>query len=195
MNYFQLNRAEYFVPVAVKIPGRELALARKGGASRTLIDFVGEVKDDFGNTIQNLRDKLDIPISEENAALLATHPIQYQTGFTLLPGNYVLKLLGRDSETGRIGTYLASFTVPNLNKEEQRLPTSSVVLSSQQVAMADSLYNVKQKLDGDVGNPLVRDGQKLIPSVTRVFSKSRDLYVFLQVYERTATSESRLPHS
>ena len=33
-------------------------------------------------------------------------------------------------------------------------------------------------------NPLVFDGQKLMPSVTRVFSRSRDLYVFLQAYER-----------
>src|SRR5262249_30129783 len=29
VNYFQLNSAEYFVPVAVKIPGSELALARR----------------------------------------------------------------------------------------------------------------------------------------------------------------------
>jgi VWFA-related protein len=34
VNYFQLNRAEYFVPLAVKIPGSELALARRGGAGR-----------------------------------------------------------------------------------------------------------------------------------------------------------------
>ena len=27
IDYFQLNRAEYFVPMMVKIPGRELALA------------------------------------------------------------------------------------------------------------------------------------------------------------------------
>src|SRR5207247_5697431 len=32
VNYFQLNTAEYFVPVAVKIPGSELALARRRGA-------------------------------------------------------------------------------------------------------------------------------------------------------------------
>ena len=32
LNYFQMNRAEYFVPVEVKIPGRELALAKKHGA-------------------------------------------------------------------------------------------------------------------------------------------------------------------
>ena len=32
IDYFQLNRAEYFVPIIVKIPGRELALAKRGGA-------------------------------------------------------------------------------------------------------------------------------------------------------------------
>ncbi len=45
IDYFQLNRAEYFVPIVVKIPGRELALAKKCGAEHTLIDFMGEVKD------------------------------------------------------------------------------------------------------------------------------------------------------
>jgi VWFA-related protein len=185
VNYFQLNSAEYFVPVAVKIPGRELALARRGGASETLIDFIGEVKDDFGNTIQNLRDKLDIKLTDDTASQLATHPIQYETGFTLLPGKYVIKYLARDAETGRIGTYQMPFTIPNLTKEEKRIPISSVVLSSQRVPLGDSIYNVKQKLNADAANPLVLDGQKLIPNVTRVFSKSRDLYVFLQAYERS----------
>ena len=188
VNYFQLNSAEYFVPVAVKIPGSELALARRGGASETLIDFVGEVKDDLGNTIQNLRDKLNIKLSDSNASQLATHPIQYETGFTLLPGKYVIKYLARDAETGRIGTYQMPFTIPNLNKEEKRVPISSVVLSSQRVPLGDSIYNVKQKINGEAANPLVLDGQKLIPSVTRVFSKSRDLYVFLQAYERGAAT-------
>ena len=40
VDYFQLNRAEYFVPIMVKIPGSELALARKGGAEHTLLDFI-----------------------------------------------------------------------------------------------------------------------------------------------------------
>ena len=50
VDYFQLNRAEYFVPIIVKIPGRELALAKRGGAEYTLIDFVGEIKDLVGGT-------------------------------------------------------------------------------------------------------------------------------------------------
>jgi VWFA-related protein len=188
VNYFQLDRAQYFVPVAVKIPGSELALAQRRGAARTVIDFIGEVKDDYGITVQNVRDRLDIKLSGETAAQLVSRPIQYQTGFTLLPGKYVIKFLARDAETGRIGTYQAAFTIPNLNRELTRVPISSVVLSSQRVALTGpggALYSVKKGSAPSV-DPLVSDGSQLIPSVTRVFSTRRDLYVFLQAYERTA---------
>src|ERR1700678_390270 len=182
IDYFQLNRAEYFVPIVVKIPGRELALARKGGAERTLIDFIGEIKDDYGSTIQNVRDKADIKLSGETAAKLAKQPIEYDTGFTLLPGKYKIKLLARDAETGRIGTYETDFVIPNLNKEVKRIPVSSVVLSSQRADLKEALYNAVKDKDKDkeaAVNPLVQNGQKLIPSVTRVFSKSRDIFVYL----------------
>jgi VWFA-related protein len=195
VNFFQLNRAEYFVPVAVKIPGSELALARRRGAARTRLDFIGEVKDEYGITMQNVRDKLDIKLTDDTVAQLGKRPIQYETGFTLLPGRYVIKFLARDSETGRIGTFQTPFTIPNLNREpQQRIPISSVVLSSQRVPVADALYSVK-RTDSDRNvnaNPLVYDGQKLIPSVTRVFSQTRDMYVFLQAYERGATTTQPL---
>ena len=192
LNYFQLNSAEYFVPVAVKIPGSELALARRRGAQRTVIDFIGEVKDDYGITVQNVRDKLDIKLSDDTASQLAKRPIQYETGFTLLPGKYVIKMLARDAETGRIGTYQASFSVPNLNRETERVPISTVVLSSQRVPLGDAIYSVKQKADAEAANPLVYGGQKLIPSVTRVFSRGRDLYVFVQAYQRGQTTTQPL---
>jgi VWFA-related protein len=194
LNYFQLNRAEYFVPVHVKIPGSELALARRRGAQRTLLDFIGEVKDNYGITIQNVRDKLDIPISDRNATELAARPIQYETGFTLLPGQYVIKFLARDAEAGRLGTYQTSFTIPNLNREEVRLPISSVVLSSQRVPFGEELHTVKNSLSSQAQatNPLVFGGEKVVPSVTRVFSTARDLYVYLQAYERGATETQPL---
>ena len=190
VNYFQLNRAEYFVPVSLKMPGSELALARRRGAARTEIDVIGEVKDDYGVTMQNVRDKLSIKLSEQTASELATRPILYETGFTLLPGKYIIKVLARDAETGRIGTYQAAFAIPNLNRETVRVPMSSVVLGSQRVAVGHALYSVKK--DADALNPLVYDGQKLIPSVTRVFSRSKDLFVFLQAYERTETTTQPL---
>jgi len=187
IDYFQLNRAEYFVPIVVKIPGRELALAKRGGAERTLIDFMGEIKDDYGSTITNVRDKVDVKLTDSTAAELAKRPIEYDAGFTLLPGKYTIKFLARDDETGRMGTYQTTFRIPNLNKELQRVPISSVVLSSQRVDLKDALYNaVKGKDKSETANPLVQNGSKLIPSVTRVFSSSRELYVYLQAYNQDA---------
>jgi VWFA-related protein len=186
LNYFQLNRAEYFVPLVVKIPGRELALAKKMGAEHTLIDFVCEIKDDLGGvTVTNIRDSVNIKLSDATAADLAHRPVEYDSGFTLTPGHYTLKFLARDDETGRIGTYQTSFVIPNLNKELVRVPISSVVLSSQRVDTKDVLYNVthgKDAAKNDAANPLVNGEGKLIPSVTRVFSTDRELYVYLQAY-------------
>ena len=187
LDYFQLNRAEYFVPLVVKIPGRELALAKRGGAEHTLLDFIGEIKDEFGATVSNVRDKVDVKLSDATAAELAKRPIEYDTGFTLLPGKYRIKFLARDAETGRIGTYETRFVIPNLNKEDKRIAISSVVLSSQRVDLKEALYNAsKDKGRADSVNPLVQDGQKLIPSVTRVFNRGRDLYVYLQAYQQGA---------
>ncbi len=187
IDYFQLNRAEYFVPVVVKIPGRELALAKRGGAERTVIDFIGEIKDAFGTTVMNVRDKVSAKLSEATAAELAKRPIVYDTGFTLLPGKYIIKFLARDAETGRIGTYQATFVIPNLNHEAKRLAISSVVLSSQWEALDDALYNAaKNKGTAEAVNPLIQEGRKLIPSVTRVFRKDQSLFVYLQAYEQGA---------
>jgi VWFA-related protein len=191
INYFKLNRAEYFVPIVVKIPGRELSLAKKMGSERTLIDFVCEIKDELGGiTVSNVRDSVNIKLSDATAAQLAHQPIEYDAGFTLTPGRYSIKFLARDNETGRIGTYQTEFVIPNLNKETKRVPISSVVLSSQRVDTKDALYNVesgKQTAKNDAANPLVTDGRKLIPSVTRVFSTDRELYVYLQAYGDVVT--------
>jgi hypothetical protein len=190
IDHFQLNRAEYFVPIVVKIPGRELALAKRRGAEHTLIDFVGEIKDLVGGvTVTNVRDNVNIKLSDATAAELAKRPIEYDAGFTLLPGKYMIKFLARDDETGRIGTYQTIFVIPNLNKEGKRIPISSVVLSSQRVELQEALYDAekgKEKQKETAVNPLVQDGKKLVPSVTRVFSTSREMYVYLQAYKPTA---------
>jgi hypothetical protein len=196
INYFQLNRAEYFVPIMVKIPGRELALAKKGGAEHTLIDFIGEIKDNYGGTtVSNVRDHADIKLSDTTANDLAKRPIEYHTGFTLLPGKYTIKFLARDDETGRIGTFQTVFTVPNLNKEEKRVPISSVVLSSQHVDMREALFNAGKAKDQDKAaavDPLIVNGQRLIPSVTRVFTTGQNLSVYLQAYQQGVTGEAPL---
>jgi hypothetical protein len=82
--------------------------------------------------------------------------------------------------------------IPNLNKEEKRVPISSVVLSGQRVDLKNAIYSAGKAKDQEkeaLVNPLVQNGKKLIPSVTRVFSRGRDLYVYLQAYQPAATAK------
>ena len=72
INYFQLNKAEYYLPVMVKIPGSELVLAKKRGADVASIDFIGEIKDDYGGTtVDNISDHVDFKVSDKTAEELA----------------------------------------------------------------------------------------------------------------------------
>jgi hypothetical protein len=196
VNYFQLNRAEYYVPIMVKIPGSELVLAKKRGAQQALIDFVVEIKDDYGGTtVTNLRDYVNAKVSDRTAEELAKGPVEYSTGYTLLPGKYTVKVLARDDATGHIGTFQTTFVIPNLNKETKRVAISSVVLSGQRASMSDAIYNAskgKEQAKEIAADPLIQNGSKLIPSVTRVFSKGRNFYVYLQAYEQAATTPQPL---
>jgi hypothetical protein len=186
-NYFQSNRGEYTVPITLKIPGSQLA--RSEPAKRILLDLFGEVKDDFGATVQNLRDAVDVQLTNETAGELSTRQITYEKGFTLLPGRYSMKFLVHDGLTGRIGTYQTSFVIPNLMREQKNLAISSVVLSSELVNSGGATSNSAQPSAGD---PLIIQGKKLVPSVNRTFRSGHDLIVFLQAYEPNATGTQPL---
>jgi VWFA-related protein len=188
INYFQISGAEYFVPISVRMPGSELARPRPAGDTKAIIDMLGEIKDEYGVTMRNSRDKLEFKLDSATATTVARRPIQYETGFSLLPGNYQVKVLARDATTGRIGTFIQKFVVPNLEKEKVWLPTSTVVMSTQRVAPTDALFTVQQKIAATVANPLVHDGLRLIPSVNRTFKTSAPIYLYLEAYERESAT-------
>jgi hypothetical protein len=176
-DYFQLNRAEYFVPVTFKLPGMQLA--GSPSAKRISLDIFGQVTDAYGTTVQNLRDAIDMQLTDETAKQLPARQIAYSAGFTLLPGKYSFKFVIRDGITDRVGTYQTDVVIPNLWKELGSLPISSVVLSNELANFDNILSNSAPS----AVDQLIIGGKKLIPSVTRTFSNSRDLIVYLQAYE------------
>jgi VWFA-related protein len=186
IDYFRMARDRYFIPVVAKIPGSDLELAQHGGSESTRIDFIGQVKDAQGKVVQNVRDIAEVKLKGDAAAELAKHPIAYDTGFILAPGRYDLVFLARDNETGKMGTYQTRFVIPDLTANQQRLPISSVILSSQRVDPKAAVFSAEKDARLLAENPLVQDGQKLIPSVTRVFNKSQVMYVYLEAYEPAA---------
>jgi hypothetical protein len=186
VNYFRLGRDRYFVPVSVKIPGSDIELARRGGAESTRLDFIGQVKDARGALQGTVRDEITVRLKGENAGLLSTRNLAYNTGFTLQPGAYTLKFLARENETGKMGTFETGFVVPDLAGGQRSLPISSVVLSYQRERLDAAVASAEKDKTLIAMNPLVEEGLRLVPSVTRVFRKEQDMYVFLEAYQPAA---------
>jgi VWFA-related protein len=189
INYFRLVGDHYFVPVAVKIAGSEIALSRRGAGDTTELDFVGQIMDAKGQVKDRVRDTIKVKLGE-GAAQLASKNIQYDTGFSLLPGKYRLKFLARENQGGKMGTFETDFVVPNLNADSKGLRVSSVVWSGQRQPVAEAIgAGANQKLL--VNHPLVQDGQKLIPSITRALSTKQNLFVYFEVYDPAQQSGAK----
>ncbi len=180
VDFFRVNNAESFVPVSLVISGGDLVQARKSGTSS--LDLTGEISDSFGTIVQRLQDHIDVVLAGAASSEMANRPIEYQAGFTLLPGKYFMRVMARDSTTGVIANFENAFMIPNLNKEEQHIPISSVVLGSQRAWPTTR----------PAANPLYQDGQQLVPNVTRVFSSRSDMAVYLQAFEKGASATQPL---
>jgi hypothetical protein len=186
VNYFRQAKDRYFVPVALKIPGSDIELARKGGAESTRLDFIGEVKDAKGLPQGMVRDEITVKLKGEDVGQLSSRNLEYDTGFTLAPGAYTIKFLARENETGKMGTFETKFTVPDLTLDQRYLPISSVVLGYQRVKPDSAVATAERDKKLLALSPLVQNGEKLVPSVTRVFRKQQDLNVYLEAYQPNA---------
>ena len=184
IDYFRLARDRYFVPVVAKVPGSELEAARQGrrGNHAHRIHRPGEGRQGQGGA-RTCATSADVKLKGEAAGQLAKHPLVYPTGFTLAPGAYDLKFLVRDNETGKMGTYETKFVIPDLTTEPKLLPISSVILSSQRMDPNAAVFSAERDKKLMALNPLIQDGKQLVPSVTRVFNKSQEMFVYLEAYE------------
>lgn len=193
-DYFRLNKDSYFSPVALKIPGAEIVTTAKGS---TELDFLGQVKDKKGKTVGSVRDTIKVKFTEADAALLAKRYLEYDTAFTLNPGEYKLKFVARENQTGKMGTFESKFIVPDLSaKDVKGLRLSSVVWSNQRLPLeeAKAMANAKEfKKKSPIPNPLVHDGQKLIPSITHTFHRTQPLFVYAEVYDPGLEAQTQMP--
>ena len=181
---FRLAPNQVFVPISAKLAPSALQWAQKRGSRETAFDFAAEVRDAKTNRVVGaLRDTITVKIDAEHFQDMQQRALIYQGGILLSPGEYKMKFLARENESGRIGTFEDKFTLPPPLPD--RLQLSSVLLSSQ-VEATQKTAQVKTKafaLDAKMkSSPLDVGGEHMIPSVTRVFTGEQTLYVFFQAY-------------
>ncbi|MGA3190037.1 MAG: VWA domain-containing protein [Bryobacteraceae bacterium] len=184
VDYFRISPLSYFVPVSVKIPGSMVAMAAKGGASVTQFDFAGQIQDEQRNVVGNVRDNIKVNLDKDPAAKAGRKNFQYNAGFTLGPGKYRMKFLVRENITGKMGTFEARFTIPDLSAETSGLKLSSIIWSSQREPLKTAVGVAEKATRKEVAaDPLIDGEEKVVPNITHVFRHSQNLYVSFDVYD------------
>ena len=178
VDYFRLAKDKYFVPITARIAGSAIDLAKN---QKTDLDFIGQIRDSAGHLIGGVRDGITVKFNEGNASQLSRRQLEYDTGVTLPPGDYKLKFLARENQNGKMGTFEMKFTVPDLSKQTS-VRMSSVVWSNQREPLSASVGSATNKKSLKA-HPLVENGQKLVPDITRVFRKDQKMYVYFEVYD------------
>ena len=182
VDYFRMEKSKYFVPIGVKIPGSALAFKSKGAKAATELDFIAQVYDDRNRSAATVRDTIPLKLNEDVAGQVAHKNLQYDTGVTLTPGKYRLRFVARENGEGKVGTYEAKFVIPDITNEKT-LRYSSVILSNQRDAVANQVAGVKNSKKLVEENPLIADGKKLVPNVTKVFRVNQNMLVYVEVYD------------
>ena len=186
-SYFLRPDNTYYVVLAAKIPGSSVQLLKKSNAHETEFDFIWRATDPSGKPQGVLRDTLPVKVSGESYDMLLAGNFLYEGSLVLAPGKYQLKVLVRENQSGKMGTFEEPLDLPPVSAGG--LSLSSVVLSNELKA-DDSSGGRKSKSKGESENPLNLGDKSVLPSVTRVFRSNQDLYVLLQSYAGKSASKA-----
>ena len=173
--WFRLAADRYYVPVSLTVPGSAVPVANARDV--VSLDVLGMVRDERNFPVGRFRETLKLPPG--TGTTLAGKQILYQSGVTLPPGRFAVKVVVRENTTGLIGSFEAPIVVPELKQAAMKV--SSVVLSTQLQTVA---------IKGKVTNPLVRDGVQLLPNLTHVVGKDQKLFFYYEVYDPGQTTGS-----
>jgi hypothetical protein len=179
--YFRRPDKKYTVVLAAKIPGSQVSFLKKSGKHETEFDFAWRFTDVQNHIAGGLHDTLPVKMTDETLEEVTSGNLLYEGEVTLAPGKYNLKVVARENQGGKIGTFETALELPEIS--DQGLSLSSVVLSNE-VRPADQLP--RTRFDRDRNAPLQVGNRTVLPSVTRVFRTNQTLSVYLESYAGNA---------
>jgi VWFA-related protein len=189
-SYFLRPDNTYYVALAAKIPGSAVQLLQKSHTRETEFDFIWRATDAAGKPVGVLRDTLPVKVAGESYDMLRASNFLYVGSIVLPAGKFQLKVLVRENQTGKMGTFEEPLELPPVSKGGLLL--SSVVLSNE-VKAEQGKGGRKNKSRGDNENPLKLEDKSVLPSVTRVFRTNQDLFVLLQSYVGKSSEKTNAP--
>ncbi len=112
-SYFKLEKNQVFVAISAKLASSALQWAEKSGRRQVEFDFAAEIRGTQSNRVAGaLRDTITVKLDAERFQQVQQNALVYQGGIILPPGEYKLKFLARDNDSGRIGTFEDDLKLP-----------------------------------------------------------------------------------
>src|SRR5262249_56827179 len=124
--FFRLAADKYYVPVSLAVPGSAVPPVAKPGEKLTL-DVAGFIRDERNFPVGRIRDTMTVPPASADS--LAPRQVLYETGLTLPPGRFSVKVVVRENTTGQMGTFETKLVVPELKQAPVKV--TSIGLSTQ----------------------------------------------------------------
>jgi len=186
-NFIKADAVRVFVPIGLNFSTADIPFQQKGKSVQAEFDFAGQVRGPQNSVVSAVRDTIRVRLDPE-IPQKQRRAMQYTTGFYLKPGLYSLKFLLRENQTGKLSTFEQPLSVPDYGG--RKLSMSSIILSTRLEPQTQQDKAI-QKLGGSAGampgasklpDPLVVEQKRIVPSVTRVFSRAETLYIFFQTY-------------
>jgi len=163
------------VVVIVQTPGKDLAFTPKGDKFEDSVELSVAAIDKIGKTRGGERAMVDMPLSEKMRSFVAQAGMVFQVRLSLPPGQYQLRIAGRDVGSERVGSVHYELEVPDFGAAP--LTMSGLVLTAEEAGQVPSPrpdVDLKQALPGS-------------PITTREFAASDELTVFAEVYDNKAS--------
>jgi VWFA-related protein len=170
--FYRLAADRYFVPIDVAVPGSAIPIPAEKDKDKVVLDVLGFVRDEQDRPLGRIRQTIQLPPG--STGTVASREVLYQSAVTLPPGRFSVKVVVRENTSGLTGSFEAPVMVPEL--KQAPLKVSSVLLSTQ-------LQPAKETRD----NPLIRNGEQLIPNLTHIVGKDQKMLFYYEVYDPSVT--------
>jgi GWxTD domain-containing protein len=171
LDFLRVTNDSVLVPITLQIPNRELTYHDNKGVQSATLNLYARITSPSGQLVQSFEEIIsrDIPASLFQKTI--EQPSIFQKAVPLRPGLYRLDVVIKDTQSGNVGVIDTALRVPRF--ESETLGASTLIL-------ADKIESVPASQIG-LG-PFVLGPYKVRPRVSREFSTTESLGLFLQLY-------------
>ena len=170
-DFLRVTSGTVLVPITVQVPNRGLSFRNKQGVYSAVLNLYGRITTPGGVVAQTFEDVISLDIPESLFPFSRNLFSIYQKSVPLRSGLYRLDLVIKDTLSGNLGVFNTAVRVPRF--EDDKMDASSLIL-------ADHIEPVPSRQIGT--GQFVLNSHKVRPRLSREFSTTDKLGIFLQLY-------------